>query len=1127
MREIRVRRVTGWLFLLVAFGNAAALASDSLKVSYLVVGPRMNREDSSAAGFVRASGAFAVETVALERIAELPVTDVAWIHIEDSLVVLSLGSRTDGLRALRSWYERGGRLLLTDQAARLPWMMGIEPKRPHTRVDSIRNDWLFDKTGFQGFRGHPLFAGMNGGEFIWDPDEDQLLPFVGYFDGTFPAAGHVIGVEKAYVFVFQQRAAVIEYRHGNGMIMTIGSSVYPGRVNHLENNLRRLLANAFTYLAGRDEDGPRTYWEHHENVPRAFSIRTSPIRTSARDEMRKLPSTRLLLTRSKAGDAFFDVAGRRALFMGTERGGLDEVWVHPIRVLRDLEVGLVQPDSVAWLRNVPASIEVRPESFTRVYTTPGAVVREIVFTSMTSGGGVIHVESTAPVRLIVRFRCDLRWMWPFDANALGDLHYGYDEAAGAFHVGDTTGDFWCAFGGDIMPASHTAGAFKRIDRVNGTLTGVPTDLNEAAAAFEYALEPQNGNALNFVIVGTNIGRDSALADYRALAEHPRAAFDETVRHYDRLLASSAEIISPDREFNALFQWAIVGTDRFMAYTPTVGEGLLAGLGTTAHGWNGTHKNSGRPGYAWYFGRDSEWSGFAIDDYGDLEIVRKQLEFLGRYQDPSGKIFHEISTSGVVHYDAADATPLYPILAAHYVRASGDVAFCRSQWGRLEKAMTFLYSTDTDGDGLIENTNVGHGWVEGGDLFGVHTEFYLAGLWAQALGDMAWLGDLLGYREAAAKYRDDAERVRRILNTDFWNPKRQFFNFGKYRDASYQTEPTATVAVPMYLGLVDNDKVRTILESFAGNGFSPDWGVRILSSSSPMFKPTGYHYGSVWPLFTGWVALAEYEYGHPTQGFTHVMSNMLIKNHWALGFVEEVMHGAVYKPTGVDAHQCWSETNILHPALTGMVGWKPDAPHRTATVKPRFPMDWDSVTVRHLRVGESLVALRMDRSTNATRYRFTLEQGPAVRIRLQPGTVSGMKLLGITVDGRKAAFADSSVRGVLADPVVFDLTGTSDVELRHTGGAAMVPIVPRPEPGDSSQGYRLVSESVEHGTYTAVTEGRAGTFAVYAVRVFDRKAKDIEGAERIDTSRRGLVRLRVSYPVSGERFVRVRFSVRLE
>ena len=43
----------------------------------------------------------------------------------------------------------------------------------------------------------------------------------------------------------------------------------------------------------------------------------------------------------------------------------------------------------------------------------------------------------------------------------------------------------------------------------------------------------------------------------------------------------------------------------------------------------------------------EWNGHA--DYGDArENVRKILEMFIKYQDLSGKIYHELSTSGLVH-----------------------------------------------------------------------------------------------------------------------------------------------------------------------------------------------------------------------------------------------------------------------------------------------------------------------------------------------------------------------------------------------------------------------------------------------------------------------------------------------
>ena len=168
------------------------------------------------------------------------------------------------------------------------------------------------------------------------------------------------------------------------------------------------------------------------------------------------------------------------------------------------------------------------------------------------------------------------------------------------------------------------------------------------------------------------------------------------------------ITTPDKEFNQGYRWAMVRSDQFLQTTSGVGTSMMAGFSTTATGWNGRQAVSGRPGYAWYFGRDGEWSGMALDAMGGFDKVKKVLAMFVKYQALDGKIFHELTSSGSVHYDAADATPLFILLAGHYLHYSGDISFIHSIWPSIEKAISYCYSTDTDHDGLIENTNVGHG-----------------------------------------------------------------------------------------------------------------------------------------------------------------------------------------------------------------------------------------------------------------------------------------------------------------------------------------------------------------------------------------------------------------------------------
>ena len=167
----------------------------------------------------------------------------------------------------------------------------------------------------------------------------------------------------------------------------------------------------------------------------------------------------------------------------------------------------------------------------------------------------------------------------------------------------------------------------------------------------------------------------------------------------------------------------------LATNPLLGTGLVAGFRTSG--------DSERPGFAWFFGRDALWTTLAINAVGRFRDDRATaLDFLRSFQRQDGKIPHEISQSAslVPWFDgfpyawaSADATPLYVIAHADYWRATRRPRIPRAVRGRRSsRRIGFRPATDTDGNGLIENTNVGHGWVEGGALYPPHEEIYLQG-----------------------------------------------------------------------------------------------------------------------------------------------------------------------------------------------------------------------------------------------------------------------------------------------------------------------------------------------------------------------------------------------------------------
>jgi glycogen debranching enzyme len=973
----------------------------NLHIGYALLTDPPSEEHGSALAWLRSE--FERVTVAKPAVDELPRDlSVLWIHAPDAERWNREAVSPEVRTALRDFVSHGGRLLCTNRAASLAYDLGIESVAPQEDAVDIIDEGYGRGRGFQAYGHHPLLSSFFGGGYIWNALEDHEAQRTGYFDTSWPEQGHVIAVDKAYITLHQDSKLVVKHRHGDGIVLSVGAYIHLCSPNRNAAQLRVFLESAFDYLVEAPDLDPARTWRRDELRPAKFDASSSPLNLagprSADPNRDGLPS----LSRAEATDAFFDVVGRRCAAMGMERGGIEEIWCHPFRVLHELEVGVVEDGEVTWLKDVASRVEILPHAFVRRYELKTGSLEEVVFTSRNEPAAAVRFRADCDLTLIIRHATDFRWMWPYRENTLGSLHYGYDESAGTLHVRDRSASFYALFGADRPSEQHLVGPFANISLKERELAGAPADANVIRHAAVYRLDSASDRTIHFAVAGSSLGHDDAAQAYSAILEKPDDVLEESAARFEQLLSKATMITSPDATFNEGYCWALIATERCWAETPGIGTGLLAGYGTTKKGWNGGHAVNGRPGYGWYFARDAAWSCFAINGYGDFESVRDELRMFERHQDASGKVFFEIPLSGIVHYDSADSTPLYLILAAHYLRASGDVDTIESLWPSLVRAVEFLYSTDTSGDGFIENRNVGHGWVEGGALFGVQTEVYLAGLWVKALQDAAYLANLAGDPALARRVMRDAEAAQRRLGNEFWDEDIEFLRFAKLDDGSFSNERTIFPAIPVMYGLVEAGHAQPILDAFAGNEFSTDWGTHIISTTSDLFDPRGYHLGTVWPLFTGWTALAEYAGRRPTSAFTHVMNNLLVYRHWALGLAEEVLNGERYLPAGVCAHQCWSETNILHPILEGMLGLQPDAPGGCVRIEPQFPIDWDWLRVQNIRVGETRFDMTFSRDGGLTRFDLKRSEGPSLEVSLAPsfplGTTFEVEGADITTSG---------------------------------------------------------------------------------------------------------------------------------
>lgn len=1121
-----------FFFLFIILITATAMTAQDLKVGYLInSGLSRNKEVNAGLTFLKDQNykETSLDLAALNNDSFQDI-DILWYHRPDSLDPTSLEKEIGP--AILSYVKKGGKLILSLDAVRLLNTWGVESSPIQIKYADIKDEGFGRKLGFHGFKTHPVFSDLHGGAYIWHSKKDHRVRKLGFFENSLPEgpSAKVIGIDWAYITYHENSKLVWEYSLGKGKILAIGAYTYFSRPNFNKDQLEKFFNNVIAYMHGDYDHLKKYFWTYSIAPPKQVELVNDEKSFESKNNTKalKLTSPEMTLSRSEATSNYWDLPGRRLLLMGKEKGGFDEVWAHPFMAFRDYEVGIRKKDqdSIIWLKNKEPEIYFTPGTLVRKYDIYGETLEEIFCVSVEKPGMVISYNwlGNSNINAFVKAKSNLRLMWPYSSKVTGTIGFQWSDQLNAFLVSDLkTNSMNAIMGFSKRPVRQKIGQFQDFN-VNNEIDPVSTNLNQVAGFFEFQLDPVQRFDVTFA-AGTESLKDLS-SYYTKLSKSPEHLVEETQGYYANFEKDKVQIITPDPDFNEGFRWALAATDQFLVETPGIGRSFVAGYGTTASGWQGGHKISGRPGYAWYFGRDAEWCGFALDAYGDFMKVKEILRTFNKFQNINGKIYHELTTSGSVHYDASDSTPLYILLAAHYLKASGDVDFIKTTWPNIQKAIDYCYSTDTDGDGLIETTNVGHGWVEGGDLFGAHTTFYLAGIWTAALREASFMAKTIGENKLADKYMEDHQRLYEKINADFWNEEKKQYNYGLLKDGTYNTERTMLPAVPIYFNTANDLKAKETVERFSYSDFSTDWGVRIRSEYSEHFSPRGYHTGSVWPLFSGWTSLAEYNTGRYNQGFTHALNNMNVYRNWDLGSVEEVLNGLTYEPSGVCRHQGWSETMVLQPILEGMLGLIPNAVDNSLVFSPRLPWDWNKLEVKNIRVGKHLLHYSFKRDEGISRYDFQ-HSGPVdLNLEFHPVFPKGSEIHKVVLNGKEIEFkSEDQAEGVELDIAPFLIKKEGNIKIYHDLGPGILPQITLPEIGAKSEGLRIINEKLNDDIYRVVVEGRPGKS--YKVKLFvKKKPREVNQAVFI-SSKGDVYTYSIKIPPSPEKYgsITIDFRVR--
>src|SRR5215470_10343139 len=804
--------------------------------------------------------------------------------------------------------------------------------------------------------------------------------------------------------------------------------------------------------------------------------------TASAQNSAPLSAENLELKRPVRSWEFVDATGSRAALLGTETGRL-EAWVYPLKLFRNFTLGFHVKDQVLPAEEMAREVIVRPESTTIVYSSAAWAVRETLLVPPDEPGAIIRldIDTFKPLQVELQFVRDFQLMWP---ASIGGTFIDWDNKLGVFVLGHEEKKY-AGIIGSPSTAEH---------RLEFLSNAISSDANTIL------LKPvEKGHVTQYIYVtGSVSGRSEAELRYRHLSENSQQLQESAAQYYKNFLRRTVSLELPDPKLQAAYDWSRISMYQGIVENPFLGRGLIAGYRTSGF--------SQRPGFAWFFGRDSLWTDFAFDSIGDFSTTRAALEFIFKYQREDGKVEHEVSQTATLvpwfkdfpyAYASADATPLLILAMNDYVTGSGDVAFLKLHWDNIWRAYQFLKST-YDPQGLPRNGTFGHGWVEGGPLLPVESEVYQSGLGTAALAALANLARISDKAEQEQQLRKEYALHIKTINEVFWSDPQHSLIFALNEKKERVEVATVLSTAPMWFEVFDPAKANATIDRLAAADHATDWGMRIFSNRNPLFDPEGYHFGSVWPLFTGWASLGEYVYHRPLTAYANLQANAHLVFDGSLGHVTEVLSGSRYEPLPDSCpHQIWSSAMVVSPLMRGLLGITSSATENEIVVAPHTPAGWNSWSAKNVPACGGTVDLMYGKtsakeSLQAVLHKTTPPSGRDCRLTFSPG-VSPHARIGRSIKVRQTAGDQHPTVSALLS------SGRASIAIPVQGDFQLAIADELPTLGDTSSNLRVVQESwsSDHKRVQLLLNGLSGS--VYQMYSYGAAITSAQGAHIVKST----------------------------
>lgn len=490
--------------------------------------------------------------------------------------------------------------------------------------------------------------------------------------------------------------------------------------------------------------------------------------------------------------------------------------------------------------------------------------------------------------------------------------------------------------------------------------------------------------LALVAAGSFSSQKECLREYLQIRDNYGSLLLETEKSFHAYSASTAAVKESDGRQSAdmgklvrAYGKAKTSLQYLKGEYDGLGQGICAGL----------------PRFPNYWARDTGWSLRGYLAAGDYAFARTAIDNFLRRQArggngvTKGELPMIISGKSFLHsttYGSADSTFLFPRAIKEYVMSTGDVAFLKSRWQAIVDLIDWGLHKDVDGDGLIE-----HGFSGTAEMLPIQDSTWMdhidrrksandvQALFYESLAVGSELARLAGDGESEKRWTERAKSLKETIDRQYWNPAMGFYFDTIRKDGSKDPSirPNALVLI-LADAVLDRAKAVSVMQRIEKDDMTAPWGVRTLSNFDPKYQPTLYHDGAVWPLVTGWAALAELKLGRFDQaaGYLSSMAGRILAEK---GMYAETYRGDRPEPFNSCILQAWSVAMYARAFLEMAAGLQIDMVSRKIVIEPKIPDAMRSAVGRmdldhpiQTRKGTSRLQVSIDHSNEKVSVRFS-------------------------------------------------------------------------------------------------------------------------------------------------------------